>query len=272
MNFKNLMSFVTKMEMIGKEKSPTILTAFGLAGLGLSVYGAYKAGIKIDKIIKEKKGDLKDVDPEDTEAKREVTKEMVIGVVKEAAPVVIMTFATGACILGAHKISNKRIAVLSAAYAISEGKLKDLNAKNVEILGEKKARAIKDAIVKDDLKKKDPGTVERRNVYMTGHGDVLCMDLYTGKEFYSSYNKIERAINSLTSDVMVENYVSLNDLFEYLDIGFRPPMGDDFGWNIDDLTMGALPITISAQVTDDGLPILCLDYDIRPRADYRNLH
>lgn len=272
MSFKNLMSFVTKMEMIGEEKSPTIFTALGLAGLGISVYSAYKAGIKIDKIVKEKKEDLKDVDPEDKDTKRQVTKEMAMGIAKEAAPVVVSTFATGFCIISAHKISAKRIAVLSAAYAISEGKLKDLSEKNIEILGEKKARSIKDAVVKDKMKKKDPGCPERRDVYMTGRGDVLCMDLYTGKEFYSSYNKIESAINRLSADVVQENYVSLNDLFEHLELNFRPQMGDDFGWNVEDLVRGMLPITISAQVTDDGLPILCLDYDISPRADYRNLH
>lgn len=269
MKVNKLMNVVNLIEGNVKKKSPAILTGFALVGLGITVYKAYKAGPKIEKILKEKREDLKTIAPDDSSAKRQVTKELVIGVAKEAAPTVIMMAATGACILGSQSISSKRIAVLSAGYAAAEKSITGLNSKMEEILGEKKARSIKDAIVKDNISR--DGTVPEDKIIITGNGDVLCKDLYSGRYFRSNAEKIRQAIAAVSEDCRNDNYVELNELYGELDIP-QIPLGSDFGWNVDDLSRGTLPISISAQISENGEPCLCLDYDVRVRADFRNLH
>lgn len=269
MKVNKLTKMISLIEGNVKKKSPAILTGLALVGLGITAYKAYKAGPKIEKILKEKREDLKSVAPEDKDAKRQVTKELVTEVAKEAAPVVIMMVATGACILGSQSISSKRIAVLSAGYAAAEKSINGLNTKMEEILGEKKTRAIKDAIVKDNIEK--DGKVPEDKVIITGNGDVLCKDLYSGRYFRSNAEKIRQAIAALSEDCRVDNYVELNELYGELGIP-EIPLGSDFGWNVDDLVRGTLPISISAQISENGEPCLCLDYDTRVRADFRNLH
>lgn len=269
LNASKIMKFVDKVENGAKKKSPAILTGLALVGLGITVYKAYKAGPKIEKILLEKKEDLKDCNSNDKSAKRQVIKEAVKEIVPVAAPVVVMTMATGGCILGAQTISSKRIAVLSAGYAMAERSVKDLNEKMTEILGEKKAKSIKDAIVKDRLA--ESGPIDEGKIIITGNGDVLCKDIYSGRYFRSNAEKIRQAIAELSADCMSDNYVELNELYGILGIP-QIPLGSDFGWNSDDLIRGMLPITISAQVSENGEPCLCLDYDATIRSDFRNLH
>lgn len=266
---KNLKGLVKGAESYINQKSSGILTGLALVGLCVTVYKAYKAGPVIKSIIEEKKKDLRDTDPEDKKTKNKVVKEAVKEVVPVVAPVVVGTVLTSACILGSNTISSKKIAVLSAGYTLAEKSLDDLNGKMKEVLGEKKAREVKDAIVADKMK--EAGPVNESKVIITGNGDVLCKDLYSGRYFRSNADRIGRAIRELSADCQSEMYVELNDLYTLLGIP-NIPLGSDLGWTVDDLVRGELPITISAQISEDGQPCLCLDYDIRVRPNLRDLH
>lgn len=265
----SLRNLMTCAEDYGRRQAPALLTGLALAGLCVTVYKAYKAGTVIEEIIKEKKKDLEDVASDDKVTKRQVTKELVKEILPIATPVVAMGVATGACILGSNKISSKRIAVLSAGYSLAEKGLDDLNSKMKEVLGDKKTQEIKEKIVGDKLR--ESGPVDESKVIITGNGDVLCKDLYSGRYFRSNADKLGKAIRILSADCQSDYYVDLNDLYSLIGIP-QIPAGDQFGWNSDDMIHGDLPITICAQLTEDGQPCLCLDYDVRVRADFRNLH
>lgn len=248
---------------------PEILTGLGMAGVVLTAYQAYKAGPVIDKIMKEQKTEMALVKDTDTKVKREVTLETSKRVAIAIAPTILSGGVTMGCILGANRASSRRIAALSAAYSISETALKDLNEKLEASLGEKKVQKIKEEMSGEKLKKREP--IDSNQVIVTGNGDVLCMDLYTGTPFYSNAEKIKQAINELSYRVISDMYVSLNELYELLGIP-QKPCGEDFGWNIDDTIKGTLPITLCAQLTEDNKPCLCMDYNVSVRADFRNLH
>ena len=147
-----------------------------------------------------------------------------------------------------------------------------------EMLGEKKTRAIKDSIMKDKLyaseKKQDQKLLGDGNVYVPDNGYVLCKDLYSGRMFYSTAEKIKQAIVKCSSDVQQDMWVSLNEFYDEINSPQLEhiPMGDDLGWNVEDTCRGQLPITLTALLTDDGKPCLCIDYDISIRDDFRNLH
>lgn len=277
MKGSKLFELLGKAEIFTKKNSPIILAGFAIAGVISTAYSAYKAGLRADKILKEYREDMRDCHPNDKEAKKAVIGETIKKMTPVVAPSIIMGGATIACIVGSNSVSNRRIAALSAAYTLSESTVKNLNSKMEEMLGEKKARAIKDSIMKDKLKmdsEKDKKILEDGTAIIPSDGTVLCKDLYSGRLFYSNAEKINQAITKCSYNIISEMYVSLNEFYEAIGSPqLTPiPMGDDLGWNIDDVQNGRLPITLSALLTDDNKPCLCIDYDISVRDDYRNLH
>lgn len=266
-----------KAEIFTKKNSPVILTGLAIVGVISTAYAAYKAGPRADKILEAYRKDMRDCHPNDKEAKRAVVGETVKKMVPVVAPPIIMGGTTIACIVGSHSVSSRRIAALSAAYSLSETTVKNLNSKMEEMLGEKKARAIKDSIMKDKLKadsEKDKKILSDGQLVIPSDGTVLCKDLYSGRLFYSNAEKINQAIAKCSYEIISDMYISLNDFYEAIDSPQLPriPMGEDLGWNIDDTLNGKLPITLSALLTDDNKPCLCIDYDISVRDDFRNLH
>lgn len=277
MNSNKLLGFLGKAEIFTKKNSPAILAGLAIVGVVSTAWSAFKAGPKADKILEEYRRDIKDCYPNDKEAKRTVTIETVKKMVPVVAPTIIMGGLTITCMIGSHSISSRRVAVLSAAYSLSESTVKNLNNKMEEILGEKKARAVKDAIMKDKLKadsEKDRKIMSDENFVIPSDGTVLCKDMYSGRLFYSSAEKIKQAIVTCSYNVISDMYISLNEFYDAIDSPqlSRIPLGDDLGWNIDSTINGKLPITLSALLTDDGKPCLCVDYDIGVRDDFRNLH
>lgn len=255
---------VNNIAEFAKQNEPAILTGAGVAGVFCTAWMAFKAGPRAKEIIDRHTA----MNPPEGQQK-EVIKDMV----KELAPVILptvgMAVATSVAIIGSNKVSSKRIAVLSAAYTMSSDALKDYQAKVVDMVDSKKVQKIKESISKDKLDK-NPITPST-DVIITGDGDVLCMDCYSGRYFRSNAQKIGQAINELSADLQTDMYVSLNDFYSKLNL--EPvPMGDDFGWNVDDLVRGQLTIDVNAHLTPDKQPCLVVNYDIFPREDFRSLH
>lgn len=277
MKSNKLMEFLEQAEVFTKKNSPAILTGLAIVGVLSTAYSAYKAGSRAEKIMEEHRKDLKYCSKNDKEARRVVTCETIKKMAPVVTPTVIMGGTTIACIVGSHSVSSRRIAALSAAYSISESTVKNLNSKMEEMLGEKKARAVKDAIMKDKLKadkENDQKVISENSFVMTGDGTVLCKDMYSGRYFYSSAEKIGQAIAKCSYDIVSDMYISLNEFYEAIGSPqlTRIPLGEDLGWNLDDVHNGKLPITFTALLTDDMKPCLCIDYDISVRDDFRNLH
>lgn len=269
MNTTKITEFIDKTIDLTKKNSPALLTGSAVVGLLATTISAFKMSPKVHEIWWDHKMTIQHIKEDDKKAKREevlVTAKELLPVV---APTVVMGTATTACIIGSNGISSRRIAALSTAYAISERAVKDLNDKMTETLGEKKTQAIKDAIVKDKLDK-NPPPADTNQIIMTGDGDVMCMDVYSGRYFRSNAQKIGQAINELSYQIQNDMYVCLNEFYEKLNIP-EIPMGDDLGWNLDDTIKGQLPITITAGLTPTQEPCLCVDYSAGLRSDFRHL-
>lgn len=259
---KKLMKFANKVFDFGKKNNAEILTGLALVGLVKTVYDVYKETPEINKIIEDAREDMKIVRPGDKAAKRAVVKETVKKLVVKTAPLILDVVFTGGCTIASNRASNKKLAVMSAAYEISTGALEDLNKKMKEIVGERKAREIKDAVVKEKIEK-DPPT-EANTIIVSGEGNtVKCKDIHAKRYFYGNAQKLQKAILDLSIQCYREDEVDLNDLYYFL--GIEPsPDGDKFGFISEDLINdNMLPITISAQLTEDMEPCLCLDYEPR---------
>lgn len=263
MDTTKLTEFFTNVKEFEHRNRPTILTVLGVAGLWTTAWMAYRAGPQAERILKEKQKDLNDICPGDKKAKQTVIFESV----KELTPVILPPLVMGglstACIIGSHKASSNRIATLSAAYTVADATLHEFKGKMTELMGERKVQQVQEAVSHDRVER-DPPPADGSQVIITGNGDVLCYDEYSGRYFYSNAEKIGEAIIKLSYDIQSESWISLNDF--YYEIGLPSiRLGDELGWSINDTDRGRLPITYVATMSEDRRPCLAVHFEVSVR-------
>lgn len=248
----NKQSIAKAFNGVGKalrKHSPEILTGIGIAGMIATTVTAVRATPKALQLIDER---------EIQENKRLSTSEIVKTTWKCYIPAAVTGTLSVACLIGASSVSLKRNAALATAYTISETALKDYREKTIEVVGEKKAQAIQDAVTKDKIVQ-DP--VEGKEILMTGSDEVLCYDVLSGRYFKSDREKINRAVNEVNRNMRSEMYVSLNDF--YYEIGLPPiKIGEDLGWNIE---KGYMDVQFGSHIASNGVPCLVIAYSVAPQ-------
>lgn len=239
-----------------KKHSPEILTGIGIAGMITTTVMAVRATPKALILIEERK--------EEIGAEKLEAMDMVKTTWACYIPAAITGTLSVACLIGASSVNARRNAALATAYTLSESALKDYQGKVIEMFGEKKNEAVKDAVAKDKVEK---NPVVTREVIVTEKGNTLCYDAISGRYFKSDIEKIKKAECELNRQMLDDMYVSLNDF--YYEIGLDSvKLGDELGWNVDS---GYIDLSFSSQLASDGTPCLVIDYSVAPRYDYRNL-
>ena len=239
-----------------KKHSPEILTGIGIAGMITTTVMAVRATPKALILIEERK--------EEIGAEKLEAMDMVKTTWACYIPAAITGTLSVACLIGASSVNARRNAALATAYTLSESALKDYQGKVIEMFGEKKNEAVKDAVAKDKVEK---NPVVTREVIITEKGNTLCYDAISGRYFKSDIEKIKKAECELNRQMLDDMYVSLNDF--YFEIGLDSvKLGDELGWNVDN---GYIDLSFSSQLASDGTPCLVIDYRVAPRYDYRNL-
>ena len=239
-----------------KKHSPEILTGIGIAGMITTTVMAVRATPKALILIEERK--------EEIGAEKLEAMDMVKTTWACYIPAAITGTLSVACLIGASSVNARRNAALATAYTLSESALKDYQGKVIEMFGEKKNEAVKDAVAKDKVEK---NPVVTREVIITEKGNTLCYDAISGRYFKSDIEKIKKAECELNRQMLDDMYVSLNDF--YYEIGLDSvKLGDELGWNVDS---GYIDLSFSSQLASDGTPCLVIDYRVAPRYDYRNL-
>lgn len=242
-------------ELINKKCTPGVLIGFTVTGVVVTGVVAYRSGIKAGEILKKRKEKPKLVTKEE---KVEDLKEAVKDLAPIVLPPAVMAMITILCAIGSHKVTAKRMMVLSAAYTVAREALSDQDQKILELFGENKRKKIKDEIAKDRIKDLK---VSNARAQKTGRGNQLCKDVQFGTEFYSSVNAIQAAINSLSTDCIDERWVTLDDFYDKLNID-HIGVGSSMGWCSGDLCKGTLPISVTPILNEDSEVVLCLDYTI----------
>jgi len=210
----------TKFVKSLKKNSPKILKLVGLIGMigtpVLTTYSTVKAVRAYDK-RKEELG---------------VEKLPVKETVKTCwkyyiAPFSLMGASTASMISG-ESISLKRTELISAACNAAEQTLADYKEETRNKLGETKAREIeRDTLVKQaEEARKLPNLM----IQGEGNGGTLFYEPVTGTFFYSTRNKVDKAFNELSAQMLRENYVELGDLFYLLDLRIVEAC-HGYGWN-----------------------------------------
>lgn len=253
MDKSNITNIIKGIKASISRHSPEILTGIGIAGMVTTTILAVKATPKAIKLIEAEK-QAKRVDalsPVDT----------VKTVWKCYIPAAMTGVSSIACLIGSNAINAKRNAALTTVYTLSEMARNEYKEKVIETIGEKKERTIKERVDAERIKK-DP--VSKKEVIITEKGTTLCYDHVFGRYFKSDIDLINRAMNKINREIVINMYASLNDF--YAELGLSPvEMGYDLGWNIDD---GTIEIEPSSQLADDGTPCLVIDYSVSPKYNY----
>ena len=235
--------------------SPGILTGIGITGMIGATFMAVKATPKALYLIEAKK--------EESEVEELTPVETIKTCWKCYIPATLTTVVSAACLIGASTVSAKRNAALATAYSISEAALREYQEKVVEVIGEKKEKAVRDAVAKDQIER-DPVT-KSEVVIIDSNSNTLCYEPLSGRYFKSTIDKIKKAEIKLDRQMIQEMYVSLNDF--YWEIGLDgTDLGDKMGWN---LSKGYMDLSFSSQLADDGTPCAVIVYGIPPVYDYQ---
>ena len=236
--------------------SPGILTGIGITGMIGATFMAVKATPKALYLIEAKK--------EESEVEELTPVETIKTCWKCYIPATLTTVVSAVCLIGASTVSAKRNAALATAYSISEAALREYQEKVVEVVGEKKEKAVRDAVAKDKIER-DPVT-KSEVVIIDSNSNTLCYEPLSGRYFKSTIDKIKKAEIKLDRQMIQEMYVSLNDF--YWEIGLDgTDLGDKMGWN---LSKGYMDLSFSSQLADDGTPCAVIVYGIPPVYDYQN--
>lgn len=223
--------------------APAILTATGIVGLISTAVLSHRAGIQAHEEIKHvsKMADRK-LDG----------KEKVAAAWKYYIPPVVVGSLSIASILCAHRASLRESAAALALYTASEGAFKDYRTKVSDMLGEKSERKVHDEVAQDSVNR---NPVSKSEVILTGGGESLFFDSFTGRYFKSDMESVRKAVNNTNSMIIHTDFGSLNDF--YSDIGLeRIALGDDIGWCNDHL----LEVEFRATIAEDNTPAIVLTY------------
>lgn len=253
MNKANLTNFVKSAQELVDKHTPEILTGIGIAGMVTTTILAVKATPKALQLIDERKFDL--------EVEKLPPIETVKATWKCYIPAAVTGVASIGCLIGASSVNARRNAALATAYKLSQSALSEYRDKVVETIGEKKEQIIQDKVAKEKI---ENNPVSKNEVIITDKGNTLCYDSISGRYFKSDMERIRKAVNELNRKMVYDNYVSLNEFYDELDLN-HTSVGDELGWSMDG---GFIDIGFSSQIADDGTPCLVIKYDVAPKYDY----
>lgn len=234
---------LVKSGMMLEKNSPTILTYLGVSGSIATVCLAIKATHNMDEYLAKNK-EANDVSS---------LKSLLKMVVKTYTPTVISGIFTIGCIVGANSINIKRNLALVGAYNASREAFITYQNKVNETVGESQVKDIKEAWIRDRMKKADKTVI-------IGEGDIDCFDILSGRYFKSSMNDLTQGVANANRLLFFEDKLSLNDLYEEIGIdGIN--IGNELGWDIDG---GLIELDINSMVSNDNKPVLTIDFDPKP--------
>lgn len=251
-----------------------VLTGASMATAIYSGISWCRAGVKIKPIIDRCKDDLDDCYEDDNEAKRAVVFETVKDIAPKIIGPAILTAGTCGMIFANDRITSKELAVISAAYILSENKRETFKKQVRKMFGEDEVKKAEAEGAKEQLHEYNMQHPNEtiNNYVRTGYGNTRAIDFPSNQKFLTSPSHIDRVITNLSEKVKSEMWIPINWFF--MDLGLkRMELAEDLGWGVNNLIggdgpNGRLPITYHAVLDDDKEPILCLEYDVFIKRDY----
>lgn len=254
----NLSKLTHQTSKFVTDNSPAILTAVGVTGLITTAYLTGKASFKAAEIINDEEFVITNDD------NFQISNRQKFDLVWK---LYIPAFGVGsmsvAAIIFANRVGTRRTAAMTAAYAISERAYSEYKDKVVETIGEKKELKVREEIAHDRVQALPPN----QQVIITGNGDQIFMDAYSGRTFMSTMEAVKQAQNKLNHEVLNHGYASLSDLYSHLGLS-STKISDDVGWNSDKL----MEMTFATTFTDDMKSCIVVDFNVAPVRSFFRSH
>ena len=230
-----------------KENSPLLLSIAAGVGTLATSYLVGKASFQACDLIRKDEEELGTAwDPK----QRLIERTKLVW--KLYIPAAISATSTITCIFGANRVGLKKTLAAQTAFAVSERVYSEYRDKVIEEYGERKDQSIRDQIAADKVKKDAPS----QDVMITGPGNVLCCEMYTGRYFASDMETLRKSQNELNSRLLAHDYATFDDFYELIGLA-RTSSSGQMGWKSTKL-MG---LNFSTVLTEDGRPCLAFEYN-----------
>lgn len=238
-----------------KDYSPEILVTTGVVGMITSTILAVKATPKALDLIEDEKDYLC--------TNNLTTTEIIKCAWKPYIPAIGVGVVSAACIAGGTRQNYKRNAALAALYATTENTLRTYQRKTEEIAGKEKADEIRREVVRDQVQQVNTTIIDQDNsqyIAYTGCGDTLIFDSFSGRYFKSSMVAIERAANQVNKSILSEQYMTVNDFYNELNVP-TIDAGSEVGWLSE---YDLIDILFESDMDTNGNPYLVMVHRNRP--------
>jgi hypothetical protein len=249
----------------------TVLTGMGITGVVTTAYFTGRASFKAAQIIDREETQIRMQTLRDNANiidDLEIPKMTNMDKFKLVWPLYVAPVSVGATTITAIAMANhtasKKIAALAVASSISERTLSEYRAKVLEKIGENKEMAIRDELAQERV----ANTPVSKEVLVIGAGDVLCFDMYTGRYFQSTVEKIRQAENKINYEILNHMYASLSRFYDLIDI-LPTQYSDEVGWN--GLT-DRFEVRFSTVMSPDNRPCIAIEFARPPMPEYTKLY
>lgn len=242
-------------------KSPVLLSALGVGMLIGACFTTATAVTQAEKLLEARRRLLDDDEELDTIDKIETCWTCFI-------PTFILVVVGTVCVAVGHKILNAKYIAAGTALELTSRTLERTNQRMVQELGENKAKEIQKA-VDTEIAEEQYNRSSDKSLIVTGHGDHLCQDGWTGVKFRSNIEDIKHAINEINFRLNTEMFINLNEFYYELNL---PPtgVGKDLGWNVD---YGPIEIRHTTAWDEEyNEPKMVISYSVEPKLDYQFCH
>lgn len=239
-----LTQLVKRTEQIFRNNSPVIMAAIGVSGTLSTAYLTGKASFYA----------AQDIDLVQTRENRKMSnKEKVKIVWKLYIPAAVSGVTTVACIVGSARVGTRRTAAAYSMLSVSEKAFTEYKDKVVETIGERKERSIQDSVAQDRVNANPAST---REVIITGGGNVLCCELFTGRYLQSDFETLRKAQNDVNAKIFSQNYVTLSDFYEMIGL----PITSN-SWNVGWDSSKMMELSFSTVLSEDQRPCIAFNYN-----------
>lgn len=253
------------------EHSQTAMGIGALVGLAGVIILTYKKSPRIHEIIEEqaqKKEALEHNDQlseeEYVKASKDITKETIGRLAPQVAPIAACTLATAGLTIGSVVTSEHKIGELTHLVGLEQLYNQEILEKTKEVVGEDKAREIRDKVNEDRAKETLSGASDN-NILQAKGGHELFYDVYCARLFYSDLNTVSSAINAVNHRINTDGFSGWHPLTEiYQELRIKPGKNAQYvgagGYNCDTAQFDFDPNFAHAVVLEDGRSAIMFEF------------
>lgn len=240
-----------------KKKSPVILVGAGIVGMGVTVFTACKATLKVNDVIDEAKENIDKIHEAtekgitqagETYSVEDSKKDLTIAYVQTGVkfaklygPAIVMGVLSTTSILAGYNVMRKRNVALTAAYAAIDKSFKEYRGRVVERFGKDLDRELKYNVKAVEVEEKEINEKGKEKTVKKNLEVVDPSDYSDYAKFFDAsssyweknaeYNLMFlKAQQNYANDLLKANgYLFLNDVYKMLDLPLTKA-GQVVGW------------------------------------------